>query len=231
MATAPGTLPECSVCIDSFSPEPVTTPCGHSFCRACLARSLRERRECPNCRAPVALGVELPVNFALRDAMAAAAELQERLEAALGGGGRAPAAGAGAVAAAEEDANAIAHDWGTSAATTATAVVEAGAGGGGNDEAPPARYLGRVVVLKPAQAHGFIGVSEAAEPELWHRLAAHPSAAFGARRGPWMTVSVQARDVDGGDLGSLAEGDDVTFALHYSFRHRRFLAVSVTPIL
>ena len=40
---------ECSVCGDLFL-EPVTAPCGHSFCRKCLARSLDHKSECPLCR-------------------------------------------------------------------------------------------------------------------------------------------------------------------------------------
>ena len=43
---------ECTVCTDLFL-DPVTAPCGHSFCRACLARSLDHRPECPLCRAQV----------------------------------------------------------------------------------------------------------------------------------------------------------------------------------
>ena len=43
---------ECTVCTDLFL-DPVTAPCGHSFCRRCLARSLDHRPECPLCRAQV----------------------------------------------------------------------------------------------------------------------------------------------------------------------------------
>ncbi len=30
--------------------EPVTTPCGHTFCRACFARSMDHSSRCPMCR-------------------------------------------------------------------------------------------------------------------------------------------------------------------------------------
>ncbi|KAL7336287.1 PUA-like domain-containing protein, partial [Rhodotorula toruloides] len=41
---------ECQVCFQLFH-EPVTSPCGHSFCRQCLARSYDHSDKCPLCRA------------------------------------------------------------------------------------------------------------------------------------------------------------------------------------
>jgi len=42
---------ECSVCLQLLC-EPVTTPCGHSFCRPCLVGTLRKnKKKCPSCRA------------------------------------------------------------------------------------------------------------------------------------------------------------------------------------
>ncbi|KAM4748159.1 LON peptidase N-terminal domain and RING finger protein 1-like [Rhinophrynus dorsalis] len=40
---------ECSLCIRIFL-EPVTTPCGHTFCRECLERTLDHRPYCPLCK-------------------------------------------------------------------------------------------------------------------------------------------------------------------------------------
>nr|XP_006138371.1 LON peptidase N-terminal domain and RING finger protein 1-like [Pelodiscus sinensis] len=40
---------ECSLCIRMFF-EPVTTPCGHTFCKECLERSLDHRPNCPLCK-------------------------------------------------------------------------------------------------------------------------------------------------------------------------------------
>ena len=41
---------ECQVCVQLFH-EPLTTPCGHTFCSKCLARSLDHSDKCPLCRA------------------------------------------------------------------------------------------------------------------------------------------------------------------------------------
>jgi len=40
---------ECQVCYALFY-EPITTPCGHTFCRSCLQRVLDHSRCCPVCR-------------------------------------------------------------------------------------------------------------------------------------------------------------------------------------
>ncbi|KAJ9092719.1 hypothetical protein QFC19_008644 [Naganishia cerealis] len=40
---------ECDVCTSLFY-EPMTTPCGHTFCSRCLARSLDHSTRCPVCR-------------------------------------------------------------------------------------------------------------------------------------------------------------------------------------
>jgi len=40
---------ECQVCVAPLF-DPVTTPCGHSFCAKCLARSLDHSARCPLCR-------------------------------------------------------------------------------------------------------------------------------------------------------------------------------------
>ncbi|KAG5285701.1 hypothetical protein AALO_G00006410 [Alosa alosa] len=40
---------ECSLCIRLFY-EPVTTPCGHTFCKSCLERCLDHTPQCPLCK-------------------------------------------------------------------------------------------------------------------------------------------------------------------------------------
>lgn len=40
---------ECQVCVQLFH-DPLTTPCGHTFCKKCLARSLDHSGKCPLCR-------------------------------------------------------------------------------------------------------------------------------------------------------------------------------------
>ncbi|KAM9377825.1 LON peptidase N-terminal domain and RING finger protein 1 [Pholidichthys leucotaenia] len=43
---------ECPLCIRLFF-EPVTTPCGHTFCRNCIERSLDHNLRCPLCKQPL----------------------------------------------------------------------------------------------------------------------------------------------------------------------------------
>ncbi|OAY80425.1 LON peptidase N-terminal domain and RING finger protein 3 [Ananas comosus] len=40
---------ECTLCLKLLY-EPVTTPCGHSFCRSCLHQSMDHSNKCPMCR-------------------------------------------------------------------------------------------------------------------------------------------------------------------------------------
>ncbi|PKA53662.1 Peroxisome biogenesis factor 10 [Apostasia shenzhenica] len=40
---------ECTLCLKLLY-EPVTTPCGHSFCRSCLLQSMDHGNRCPMCR-------------------------------------------------------------------------------------------------------------------------------------------------------------------------------------
>ncbi len=42
------TLLECPTCLKLFC-QPLTTQCGHTFCRSCLVHALRNRKECPAC--------------------------------------------------------------------------------------------------------------------------------------------------------------------------------------
>ncbi|CAH0578087.1 unnamed protein product [Chrysodeixis includens] len=39
---------ECILCCDTFT-DPVTTPCGHMFCRICLERTMDYKKRCPLC--------------------------------------------------------------------------------------------------------------------------------------------------------------------------------------
>nr|XP_040031527.1 LON peptidase N-terminal domain and RING finger protein 1 isoform X3 [Gasterosteus aculeatus aculeatus] len=43
---------ECPLCIRLFF-EPVTTPCGHTFCKNCIERSLDHNLRCPLCKQPL----------------------------------------------------------------------------------------------------------------------------------------------------------------------------------
>uniref|UniRef100_W5MUE9 LON peptidase N-terminal domain and ring finger 4 n=1 Tax=Lepisosteus oculatus TaxID=7918 RepID=W5MUE9_LEPOC len=43
---------ECPLCIRLFF-EPVTTPCGHTFCKSCIERSLDHNLRCPLCKQPL----------------------------------------------------------------------------------------------------------------------------------------------------------------------------------
>merc|ERR1719384_3073219 len=41
---------DCSLCFRLLW-QPITAPCGHTYCRACIDRSLDHKRECPLCKA------------------------------------------------------------------------------------------------------------------------------------------------------------------------------------
>ncbi|XP_064181343.1 LON peptidase N-terminal domain and RING finger protein 1 [Anguilla rostrata] len=43
---------ECPLCIRQFY-EPVSTPCGHTFCKSCIERSLDHNLHCPLCKQPL----------------------------------------------------------------------------------------------------------------------------------------------------------------------------------
>ena len=48
---------ECLICMDILL-EPVTTICGHTFCRYCLIQYLKENKNCPLCRKPIFQSVD-----------------------------------------------------------------------------------------------------------------------------------------------------------------------------
>jgi hypothetical protein len=51
---------ECGICLQVLQ-DPRITPCAHLFCARCISRSLEEKAECPECRAPVRGGSQLNV--------------------------------------------------------------------------------------------------------------------------------------------------------------------------
>lgn len=57
---------ECVLCFKLLW-EPVTTPCGHSFCKPCLARAGDHAARCPVCRSVLHVGEDLPVTLALKN--------------------------------------------------------------------------------------------------------------------------------------------------------------------
>ncbi|TRY99097.1 hypothetical protein DNTS_012372 [Danionella cerebrum] len=59
---------QCSVCLDVFT-DPVSIPCGHSFCQSCLKRfwDVSENCFCPFCKEPFHQRPELKINRALRE--------------------------------------------------------------------------------------------------------------------------------------------------------------------
>ena len=57
---------DCMICMKLFY-DPVTTPCGHTFCRPCFQRTLDTHSKCPMCRRVFYGGFDLPVNIALKN--------------------------------------------------------------------------------------------------------------------------------------------------------------------
>ncbi|XP_073339183.1 E3 ubiquitin-protein ligase TRIM21-like [Pagrus major] len=53
----------CSICLDVFT-DPVSTPCGHNFCKNCISEhwEMGSRCECPSCKKRFKRGPELQVN-------------------------------------------------------------------------------------------------------------------------------------------------------------------------
>lgn len=62
---------ECTLCLKLLY-EPVTTPCGHTFCRPCFARSADHTNKCPMCRTVLHVGRELPVSVVLKNILESA---------------------------------------------------------------------------------------------------------------------------------------------------------------
>lgn len=57
---------DCVLCMKLLF-EPVTTPCGHSFCRSCLVRALDHNSCCPLCRTVLHIAANHPINVTLQN--------------------------------------------------------------------------------------------------------------------------------------------------------------------
>ncbi|XP_015229690.1 PREDICTED: E3 ubiquitin/ISG15 ligase TRIM25-like [Cyprinodon variegatus] len=74
MATSSDFLSEdqfqCSICLDVFT-EPVSTPCGHTFCKVCLTRHWTGKQEyqCPLCNSKFNKDLKLSVNTTFREVL------------------------------------------------------------------------------------------------------------------------------------------------------------------
>eukprot|EP00347_Sterkiella_histriomuscorum_P014351 403361204 len=56
----------CTICLDLLY-QPVSTQCGHTFCKTCLSNSLKYKNQCTICREPILLSSDLlPVNIVLQ---------------------------------------------------------------------------------------------------------------------------------------------------------------------
>ncbi|XP_017265347.1 nuclear factor 7, ovary-like [Kryptolebias marmoratus] len=58
----------CSICLEVYT-EPVSTPCGHNFCKTCITKhwAAKEQHQCPLCNDKFGKGLKLSVNTELRD--------------------------------------------------------------------------------------------------------------------------------------------------------------------
>uniref|UniRef100_A0A673II95 RING-type domain-containing protein n=1 Tax=Sinocyclocheilus rhinocerous TaxID=307959 RepID=A0A673II95_9TELE len=59
---------QCSICLDVFT-DPVTTPCGHNFCRTCLNKFWTNTQTCfcPLCKEKFSRRPDLKINTPLRE--------------------------------------------------------------------------------------------------------------------------------------------------------------------
>ena len=71
MPSSGSAVPQCSFCLENLGTYggPATLPCGHNYCRLCIASSASQKAdpECPLCRAPFPRDLQLHVNTELRD--------------------------------------------------------------------------------------------------------------------------------------------------------------------
>lgn len=70
---------DCTLCLKLLY-EPVTTPCGHTFCRPCFLRCKDHNVHCPMCRRVLHAGDNVPVNRVLSNVLQRcfASEYEER---------------------------------------------------------------------------------------------------------------------------------------------------------
>ncbi|XP_037533185.1 E3 ubiquitin/ISG15 ligase TRIM25-like [Nematolebias whitei] len=72
MATYSSLLSEdqftCSICLELYT-NPVSTPCGHNFCKACIARHWagKEQHQCPLCNDKFSKELKVSVNTELKE--------------------------------------------------------------------------------------------------------------------------------------------------------------------
>lgn len=68
MASSCGEMLVCPICLNTYT-EPVTTPCGHNFCKTCITEYLSWTHEpqCPLCKGVFHTQLELKVNTELRN--------------------------------------------------------------------------------------------------------------------------------------------------------------------
>ncbi|XP_067303243.1 E3 ubiquitin-protein ligase TRIM39-like [Pseudorasbora parva] len=59
---------QCSICLEVFT-DPVTTPCGHNFCRSCLSKCWTDTQTCfcPLCKETFSKRPDLKINTILRE--------------------------------------------------------------------------------------------------------------------------------------------------------------------
>uniref|UniRef100_A0A671KUK5 RING-type domain-containing protein n=1 Tax=Sinocyclocheilus anshuiensis TaxID=1608454 RepID=A0A671KUK5_9TELE len=57
----------CSICLDVFT-DPVSTPCGHNFCKSCLSQCWDSSQtcKCPYCKEAFNQRPDLKINITLR---------------------------------------------------------------------------------------------------------------------------------------------------------------------
>lgn len=90
MATQPLEEVTCSICLESYR-DPVTLPCGHSFCRDCIQHSWRcWEKMCPECRQPFPEVTSLRRNVALSALLQALPAAISRPEPCTGQSARCP---------------------------------------------------------------------------------------------------------------------------------------------